>query len=213
MKTTVLFLIGTVLVGSVFGISGQKIISNIKDNYKKMKSFEADFTQVQKWELAAEESRISGKLYMRSDDSFRVEMPEGDYVLSNGKTVWRYSVENRQVLVEDLKDSDDAMLPGKLFFDFSDKYDLKDYFEKKEDGKTVYFLELVSPKDRQRFVDRLKVKVNSGFLPYEIEYYDLDDNKTTFIIENILINKETGGDMFKFVKKEGVDIIDLRKKK
>ena len=52
------------------------------------------------WELAAEESRVSGKIYMKNDDSFRVEMPEGDYVLSNGKTVWRYSVENKQVLVE-----------------------------------------------------------------------------------------------------------------
>jgi chaperone LolA len=196
----------------IFAVTGEKIISNIKDNYKKMKSFEAGFVQVQIWELAAEESRISGKIYMKNDDSFRVEMPEGDYVLSNGKTVWRYSVENKQVLVEDLKDGDDTMLPGKLFFDFADKYDLKDYFEKKEDSKTVYFLELVSPKDKQRFVDRMKVKVNSEFLPYEIEYYDLDDNKTTFILENVQINKETDGSKFKFVGNEGVEIIDLRKK-
>ncbi|MDD4205548.1 MAG: outer membrane lipoprotein carrier protein LolA [Candidatus Delongbacteria bacterium] len=213
MRNFLILLLTLSLSQSAFAISGEKIISNIKDNYKKMKSFEADFTQVQIWELAAEESRVSGKIYMKNDDSFRVEMPEGDYVLSNGKTVWRYSVENKQVLIEDIKDSDDAMLPGKLFFDFADKYDLKDYFEKKDDGKTVYFLELISPKDKQRFIDRLKVKVSSDFLPYEIEYFDLDDNKTTFILDSVRINIEAAEDKFRFVKNEGTDVIDLRKKK
>jgi chaperone LolA len=197
----------------IFAISGDKIVSNIRDNFKKMKSFEADFVQVQIWELAAEESRVNGKLYMKNDNSFRVEMPDGNYILSNGKTVWRYSTENKQALIEDIKENEDTMLPGKLFFDFSDKYELKDYFEKKEKGKTVYFLELVSPKNKQRFIDRLKVKVNEDFLPYEIEYFDLDDNKTTFILENTVIDKPIDASKFSFEKKEGIEIIDLRGKK
>ncbi len=213
MKKFLILTLSFVFLTSAFAISGQKIISNIKKNFSEMKSFESDFTQVQIWELAAEESRVSGKIYMKNDDSFRVEMPEGDYVLSNGKTVWRYSVENKQVLVEDIKENEDTMLPGKIFFDFADKYDLKDYFEKKENGKEIYFLELISPKDKQRFIDRLKVKVNSDFIPYEIEYYDLDDNKTTFILDNVKINEETDDVKFRFVQKEGIEIIDLRKKK
>lgn len=213
MKKFLILTVTFVLIHSAFAISGQKIISNIKKNFSEMKSFESDFTQVQVWELAAEESRVSGKIYMKNDDSFRVEMPEGDYVLSNGKTVWRYSIENNQVLIEDIKDNEDTMLPGKIFFDFADKYDLKDYFEKKENGKDIYLLELTSPKDRQRFIDRLKVKVNSDFLPFEIEYYDLDDNKTTFILENVKINQDAGDSKFRFVQKEGIEIIDLRKKK
>lgn len=209
MKKILLFAAVMISIPSVFGISGQKILSNITKNYEKMKNFEADFVQVQIWELAAEESRVSGKIFMKDDDSFRVETP-GGFILSDGKTVWRYSAENSQVLIENIKENEDTMLPGKIFFDFAEKYELKDYFEKKEDGKTVYFLELVSPKDKQRFIDRLKVKVNSDFVPFEIEYFDLDDNKTTFILENVITDGEILPDKFRFEAKEGVEIMDLR---
>ncbi|HAQ61390.1 TPA: hypothetical protein DCR49_05240, partial [Candidatus Delongbacteria bacterium] len=115
MKKIIIAALTLLFVSSSFAISGQKIITNIKDNYKKMKTFESDFTQIQMWELASEESRVSGKLFMNSDNSFRVEMPEGDYIISNGKTVWRYSTENNQVLIEDVKDNEESMIPGKLF--------------------------------------------------------------------------------------------------
>ncbi|MCG2760439.1 MAG: outer membrane lipoprotein carrier protein LolA, partial [Candidatus Delongbacteria bacterium] len=170
MKNYILTLI-LISLSASFAISGQKIISNIKDNFKKMKSFETDFVQVQLWELAAEESRIIGKIYMKGGDSFRVEMQGGDYIISNGKTVWRYSTENSQVLIEEIKDNEETMLPGKIFFDFTEKYVLKDFFEKKENSKDFYILERVSPKDKQRFIDKLKVKVNSEFIPVEIEYF------------------------------------------
>jgi chaperone LolA len=209
MKKILLLATVMIFIPQVLGISGQKILSNITKNYEKMKNFEADFVQVQIWELAAEESRVSGKIFMKDDDSFRVETP-GGFILSDGKTVWRYSAENSQVLIENIKENEDTMLPGKIFFEFAEKYELKDYFEKKEDGKTVYFLELASPKDKQRFIDRLKVKVNSGFIPFEIEYYDLDDNKTTFILKNVITDGDIGPDKFRFEAKEGVEIMDLR---
>lgn len=213
MKNIIVTALTLLFVSSSFAISGQKIISNIKDNYKKMKTFESDFTQIQMWELASEESRVSGKIFMNSDNSFRVEMPEGDYIISNGKTVWRYSTENSQVLIEDVKDNEESMIPGKLFFDFTDRYNLKDFVEKKEGDKQIYILELMAPKEKDRFIYRLKVKINSEFLPYEIESYDLDENKTAYILENIKINSEISPDKFNYVKKEGVEVIDLRKKK
>lgn len=213
MKKFIITTLTLLFVSSSFAISGQKIISNIKDNYKKMKTFESDFTQIQIWELASEESRINGKIFMNSDNSFRVEMPEGDYIISNGKTVWRYSTENSQVLIEDIKDNEESMIPGKLFFDFTDRYTLKDYVEKKDGDKNIYILELLAPKDKDRFIYRLKVKVNSEFLPIEIESYDLDENKTAYILENVKINGEISSDKFNYIKKEGVEVVDLRKKK
>lgn len=213
MKNIIVTALTLLFISSSFAISGQKIISNIKDNYKKMKTFESDFTQIQMWELASEESRVSGKIFMNSDNSFRVEMPEGDYIISNGKTVWRYSTENSQVLIEDVKDNEESIIPGKLFFDFTDRYSLKDFVEKKDGDKNIYILELLAPKEKDRFIYRLKVKVNSEFLPYEIESYDLDENKTAYILENIKINSEISPDKFNYVKKEGIEVIDLRKKK
>ena len=210
MKRTLFLTVAIILFQSAFAISGPRLISNIRSNYAKMKTFEADFTQIQVWELAAEESRVSGKIYMKNDDSFRLETP-GGFILSDGKTVWRYSEENAQVLIESIKENEDTMLPGKIFFDFTDKYFLKDHFERKQNGATVYFLELISPPDNPKFINRLRVKTDRNFTPFEIDYFDLDDNKTTFILENIVINGQVDNSKFIFQKpSEGVSIMDLR---
>ncbi|MFO7810551.1 MAG: outer membrane lipoprotein carrier protein LolA [Candidatus Delongbacteria bacterium] len=210
MKRITIFIIVLAAAYSSSAVSKDKIISNIEKNYRKMEFFKADFTQIQYWELADEESKISGKIYMKSDDSFKAEMNDGSYVMSDGNTVWRYSAENSQVLIEDIKDNEDAMLPGKIFFDFTEKYEVDDYYENESDGERIYIVHLISPKDTQRFIHKLKVKVNSRFYPFEIRYFDLDDNSTTLVLENISVDKEIDPSVFLFSAEEGTEIIDLR---
>ena len=199
-------------VSSLFSISGDKILKNIKEKIGTIKTFEADFTQVQIWELAEEENKVSGKLYMKDIDIFRVEL-DNDYIFSDGKTVWRYSSENDQVLIENIKDNDNTILPGQLIFEFTDIYELKDFFEKKEEKKKFYVLNLVSPEGEERFINKLKVEVNEEFIPVKIECFDLDDNKTTYFLSNSLINQEIKPEKFLFTKPEEAEVIELRKGK
>ncbi|MDA3885749.1 MAG: outer membrane lipoprotein chaperone LolA [Candidatus Delongbacteria bacterium] len=199
------------LFSSLFSISGDDILSGIKTKIGSIKTFEADFTQVQIWELAEEESKVSGKLYMKDIDIFRVEL-DNDFIFSDGKTVWRYSSENAQVLIENIKDNDNTILPGQLIFEFTDIYEMKDFFEKMEGEKKFYVLNFVSPEGNERFINKLKVKVNEEFIPVEIACFDLDDNKTTYYLSNSLINQEIAPEKFLFTKPDKVEIIDLRKK-
>lgn len=211
MKRLVYLFMITTLFSNLFSISGERILSEIKEKISTIKTFEADFTQVQIWELAEEESKVSGKLYMKDTDIFRVELDK-DYIFSDGKTVWRFSSENDQVLIENIKDNDNTILPGQLIFEFTDIYELKDFFEKEEEKNKFYVLNLVSPEGNERFINKLKVKVNEKFIPVEIQCFDLDDNKTTYFLTNMLIDKEISPDKFKFKKPEKAEIIDLRKK-
>ena len=211
MKKIIYIITILMLTSSLFSISGDKILSGIKEKIGSIKTFEADFTQVQIWELAEEESKVSGKLYMKDIDVFRVEL-DNDYIFSDGKTVWRYSSENAQVLIEDIKENDNTILPGQLIFEFTDIYEMKDFFEKKEGEKKFYILNLVSPEGNERFINKLKVKVNEEFIPVEIVCFDLDDNKTTYLLSNSLINQEIVPEKFLFTKPEKAEIIDLRKK-
>ena len=211
MKKIIYIITIMIFVSSLFSISGDKILSGIKEKIGSIKTFEADFTQVQIWELADEESKVSGKLYMKDIDIFRVEL-DGSYIFSDGKTVWRFSSENEQVLIENIKDNDNTILPGQLIFEFTDIYELKDFFEKKEGEKKFYILNLVSPEGNERFINKLKVKVNEEFVPVEIASFDLDDNKTTYFLSNLMINKEIPAEKFIFTKPDNVEIIDLRKK-
>jgi len=211
MKKVLYIFAVLIFISTSFAISGDKILSNIKEKIKSIKTFEADFTQVQIWELAEEENKVSGKLYMKDIDIFRVELGD-DYIFSDGKTVWRFSSENDQVLIEDMKEDDNTILPGQLIFEFTDIYELKDFFEKKEGEKKFYVLNLISPEGKERFINKLKVKVNEKFIPIEIESYDLDDNKTTYLLSNMKINEKIPDSKFLFTKPEKVEIIDLRKK-
>ncbi|NOR44312.1 MAG: hypothetical protein GQ534_01905 [Candidatus Delongbacteria bacterium] len=210
MKKIIYIIVIIVFASSLFSISGDKILSGIKEKIGSIKTFEADFTQVQIWELADEESKVSGKLYMKDIDTFRIEL-ESNFILSDGKTVWRYSLENNQVLIENIKEGDNTMLPGQLIFEFTDIYELKDFFEKKEGKKKFYILNLVSPEGNERFINKLRVKVNEEFIPVEIVCFDLDDNKTTYLLSNSLINQEIAPEKFLFTNPAKVEVIDLRK--
>jgi chaperone LolA len=210
MKKIIYLLTITMLFSNLFSISGDKILSGIKEKIGSIKTFEADFTQVQIWELAEEENRVSGKFYMKDTDIFRVEL-DNDYIFSDGKTVWRFSSENNQVLIENIKDNDNTILPGQLIFEFTDIYELKDFFEKNEGKKKFYILDLISPEGNERFINKLKVKVNEEFIPVEIQCFDLDYNKTTYQLSNIVLNGEISPEKFLFTKPEQVEIIDLRK--
>lgn len=211
MRKMIYLLTIIMLFSNLFSISGDKILSGIKEKIGSIKTFEADFTQVQIWELAEEESKVSGKLYMKDIDIFRVELDK-DYIFSDGKTVWRFSSENDQVLIENIKDNDNTILPGQLIFEFTDIYELKDFFEKEEGKKKFYVLNLVSPEGNERFINKLRVKVSEEFIPTEIECFDLDDNKTTYFLSNMMLNKDISPDKFKFIKPDKAEIIDLRKK-
>ena len=210
MKKIIYIIAIMMFVSSLFSISGDKILSGIKEKIGSIKTFEADFTQVQIWELAEEESKVSGKLYMKDIDTFRIEL-ENNFILSDGKTVWRYSLENNQVLIENIKEGDNTMLPGQLIFEFTDIYEMKDFFEKKEGEKLFYVLNLVSPEGNERFINKLKVKVTEEFIPVEIVSFDLDDNQTTYLLSGSQINKESSADKFLFTNPENAEVIDLRK--
>ncbi|MBN2789106.1 MAG: outer membrane lipoprotein carrier protein LolA [Candidatus Delongbacteria bacterium] len=211
MRKTIYLLAIIILFSNLFSISGDKILSGIKEKIASIKTFESDFAQVQIWELAEEETKVSGKFYMKDTDIFRIELDK-DFIFSDGKTVWRYSSENDQVLIENIKDNDNTILPGQLIFEFTDIYEMKDFFEKVEGENKFYVLNLVSPEENERFINKLKVKVNEEFVPFEIECFDLDENKTTYFLSNMLINKEITQDKFIYTKPDKAEVIDLRKK-
>ena len=190
--------------GNQINLTPQSVFGQVRDIMAERESLI--------WELAEEENKVSGKLYMKDIDIFRVEL-DNDYIFSDGKTVWRYSSENDQVLIENIKENDNTILPGQLIFEFTDIYELKDFFEKKDKKKKSYVLNLVSPEGEERFINKLKVEVNEEFIPVKIECFDLDDNKTTYFLSNSLINKEIAPEKFLFTKPEKTEVIDLRKGK
>ena len=209
MKYTYIFILIICSLVNLYGLSGEEILENINKKFNSLNTFQADFKQLEQWDLADEESVTEGRIYYKSKDLFRVES-EGVFILSNGKVVWRYSQANNQVLIEEVKDGEGVMLPGKLLFEFTTEYVLKDFFEKTINNKKMYVVDLSSREGEEKFINRIKAYVNEEFIVERMEYENLDENKVTFILKNISLNGDIPAAKFEYQKMENVEVMDLR---
>lgn len=197
-------------VCTVWAVSGNDVLKKVNKKFDNTSTMEINYKQIQKWELAKEESESEGKIYFKKPNHFRIESG-ADFVLSDGKTVHRYSKANNQVLIENIKPNDDLLLPGQMFLSFSKSYDLKDYFEKTIDNKNFFVLKLSTKKGEEKFINKITAYITGDFVASKIEYEDLDDNKTTLIMNNIQIDKSIPDDKFIFKAIPKAEVIDLRK--
>ena len=213
---TILLLLLLAFQFSLYSISGEDILDNVENKFKELKTFEAEFTQTQFWELADEKSETTGKFYFKQEDTFRIENGE-DYILSDGKTVWRYSAANNQVLIEEVKEDEreSSMLPHKIFFQFTTDYELIDYFTKKsKDGNEdndIFVIKLRTKKGEEKFINGVKAYISSDFITKKIEYKDIDENTTIFEFNKVKIDKPIDEQKFTFKKQDDkIEVIDLR---
>jgi len=209
MRYTYIFVLAICFLVNLYGISGEEILKNVNKKFNSLNTFQADFKQLEQWDLTDEESVTEGRIYYKNKDLFRVET-EGIFVLSNGKVVWRYSQANNQVLIEEIEDGEGVMLPGKLLFEFTTEYILKDFFEKTINNKKMYVIDLSSKEGEEKFINRIKAYVNEEFIVEKMEYENLDENKVTFILKNIRLNGDIPATKFEYQKIENVEVMDLR---
>ena len=116
------------------------------------------------------------------------------------------------MLIENIKPDDDNLLPGQMFINFTQKYDLKDFFEKKIDGEQYYVLKLVTRKGEEKFISKITAYVNDDFVTTRLEYEDMDNNKTSLVLSNIVFDRELPADKFTFQNSTKAEVVDLRKK-
>ena len=207
-KRIVIFLVSAVIM--LNAANGSDILKKVNKKFDALSSMEIDYKQIQKWELAKEESESDGKIYFKKPNSFRIEAGS-DFVLSDGKTVYRYSKANNQVLIENIKSDDDLLLPGQMFLSFGKNYELKDYFEKKMDGKNYSVLKLSTKKGEEKFINKITAYINEDYVASRLEYEDLDDNRTTLIMSNMQLDKQIPDDKFIYKPLPKTEVIDLRK--
>ena len=135
----------------------------------------------------------------------------GRTIVTDGITVWTYSVFNNQVLIDRAKKDDGAMLPRDLLFKYPKEYYATLLNEVEYKGEDHYILKLDPKEDTHGFIKSMKIWVNGdNYLISKIEYTDFNDNTSLFEIIKIITNKALSDSFFEFQAPEGADVIDLR---
>ena len=190
-------------------IDADEILDNVKKKYDKAESFTADYTQQFQWKLTGQVQDQNGHIILRGADQFRIET--GDQtIVSDGKTLWTYSRLYEQVIVDDIQKAQEVVLPRELLLKFSKDYAPELLGEEIFEDQSCYVIQLNAKSD-DVFIRQMKVWVKKGdWLTLKIEHRDLNENITTYIIRNIMLDVDITPDTFRYTPPEGTEVIDMR---
>ena len=199
-----------VMINALSAQSVEDIVEEIQDRYENMKYFSADFTQVEKFNLTGTENKTRGKIFVRDGVKYRLETDDRT-IVTDGTTVWTWSVFNNQVLIDRAKKDDGAMLPRDLLFKYPREYYAALLDEVTYNGRDHYLLKLDPKEDTHGYIKTMKIWVDTdSYLISKIEYTDLNDNTSAFEINKINTKKELPDALFTFTPPQGSEVIDLR---
>jgi outer membrane lipoprotein carrier protein len=213
MKTIVLMIVLLYSVGAdlvlAAGETAQEVLERVKKKYDMIEDAQLRFSQKTKFELSKVEQNIDGTLYLKKTDHYRVETND-QTVVTDGKTVWSYTVSNRQVLIDHFKMDANMMSPEKVLTGAPTEF-ASTLIGKERIGKTeVVALKLI-PRDAQSLVKMMKLWIdNSTWLIKKAEIVDVNGKQTEYLVTDVKINTGLQDSRFTYQVPEGTEVVDLR---
>jgi outer membrane lipoprotein carrier protein len=208
--------------------TAKDVVAVLEQGYATIADLQATFAQRTTIASLKREERGAGELYLRNAGGaamFRFDYSKPrQQIISNGKTVWYYLPENRQVIVSDVASlfagGNGVALNyltglGHLSADFTARL-----ADRERNGKGNYVLDLV-PKKATPVMAKLRLTIAAGAVadyletkktrdPFPIlssEIYDQLGNITRIDFSNVKVNRGLGSDRFTFKPPAGVEII------
>lgn len=206
----------------------QQILSALKKGYASMEDLHADFSQRTYVASLKREEKGSGELFLKKRGGsaqfrFNYIRPK-QHIISNGKNVWYYLPENRQVILTDtakLFSGGNGIALSYLtgLGTISEDFQIK-LVSETPDKKGNYQLELI-PKKHNPAVEKLHLYISAdslakarsdlpgnAFFPISSSVlFDQMGNRTTIEYSKIRLNSGLDSNSFSFKPPAGVDII------
>jgi len=205
------------------------VVSSLEQGYVLLNDVQADFTQRTAIASIKKEQRGYGTLYIkkpsRSTAMFRFNYEKPlQQIVSNGKSVWFYLPENKQVLISDATNLFDAQNGITLNYltgmDRISKDFTASFAGNGRDKKGNYVLELI-PKKQNRVIAKLQLTVAAKAVEQYVQegkakdpfpiissvIYDPYGNRTSIDFSKIKVNRGISGSLFNFKVPRGIEVI------
>lgn len=207
-------LIATMLCALIFpsfawaGITAKEIIENVQARYASLNDVVITFTQTVRFKVSKAEQQSKGVLYFKKANKYRIES-ENRTVLTDGKTSWSYNAQTNQVVVDRYKQAAHSLSPEQLLVKYPQNYFSTLIGEEKVGSDDCYVLKL-TPKEDNSFASAMKIWVSGKWMIRKVEITDMNGALTTYLIEQLTIDKGVPDSKFDFKVPAGADVIDLR---
>lgn len=190
----------------------ESVVDGIQNKYEEITDFHADFTQEATVRALDKVQKAKGEVWFKKPGKMRwnYSTPEKDEIVSDGKTLWFYNVEEKQVIESPLAqvsetDTTTTLLSGlgniKKLFDAS-------FSETgKSDNNGNYMIDL-KPKTGEEDYNKVTVAVDKNSMIVNTIYlYDPFGNLTKIMLRDIEIDKGVSDSLFSFVVPSGVEVV------
>lgn len=188
------------------------ILAGVSKKYRSYATVKADFTLLIESQQANVKETQQGTLYVKANaNKYKINMT-GQELISDGKTLWTYLKEEKEVQVTNANNSNDALNPAKIFTIYEKGFKYLYTGDKKVGSKTYQMIDL-TPTDINKpyFKIRLSIdKVSRQIVTALV--LEKNGNKYTYNVKNFTPNASIPEATFGFDSKKypGVEVVDLR---
>jgi outer membrane lipoprotein carrier protein len=222
----------TLIATDGWGAELSQVIKAIEQGYDKVTDMQADFTQSSTIAAIKREEKGAGELLVRKVEGaspmfrFNYARPK-QQIISNGKKVWYYLPDNKQVMITSLAAVMEGGGSASLHYltgmanitrDFS-----VSFVGNGRDKKGNYLLELV-PLKKSKTLSKIHLTIDAAMVDSYLEnndapprfpvtgsvVFDSSGNRTALEFSNVKVNRGIGSDRFGFKVPAGVEVINPR---
>jgi outer membrane lipoprotein carrier protein len=189
--------------------NAQDVLENVRKKYDSMVDAQVKFSQTITFGVAKIEQNATGVLLFKKSHKYRVELNDVT-IVTDGEIVWKYSVPQKQVLIDRFKVDDLTFSPEQILTGTPAGY-APAMLGKERVGRTeTVVLKLVASRE-DAFTQSLKLWVDeSTWLIKKVDYVDVSGKRTEYTVNDIKINVGLDDSRFAYQIPEGVEVVDLR---
>lgn len=188
------------------------VVDKIQLKYEQISDFHADFTQEATVKALNKVQKADGEVWFKKPGMMRWNyyQPAKDEIVSDGRTLWFYNEEEKQVIESPLHQVSDTGTTTTLL---SGLGKIKELFEasfsdSKEFEKNGSYLIDLRPKEDGEDFNMVTVSVDKSTMIVNTMYmYDPYGNLTKVTLENIQVDKGVSDSLFDFKPPAGVEVI------
>jgi outer membrane lipoprotein-sorting protein len=189
--------------------NSEDILKEVSEKTKALSSIRISFTYNMDNPSAKVHESETGTLLVKGDQ-YRLDIA-GQKVICDGKTVWTYIAESKEVQINAVEENENVLTPTRLLTSYSKDYKSKLTGEATKDGRAQYVINL-KPNADKSFTE---VELNVDKELYRITRIAIQDksgNTFSYIVNKFESNVPVNDSDFVFNAKDypGVEIIDMR---
>ncbi|WP_316818388.1 outer membrane lipoprotein carrier protein LolA [Pedobacter nyackensis] len=216
MKRIVLLLMAT--IGYVHAVNAQTdakaktILNEVSKKYRSYDVVKADFTLLIEHQQGNAKDTQQGTLYVKANANKYKIIMTGQDMISDGKTLWTYLKEEKEVQVTNVNASDEALNPAKIFTIYEKGFKYL-YTGDKKVGTKVYQVIDLTPIDINKSYFKIRLTIDKAAKQIASALiFEKNGNKYTYNVKSFVANAKVPESTFIFDAKKypGVEVVDLR---